>query len=141
MAILCTDQPGSKRWAGTGPHEGLRLDGYAEVGLSTMYGVAQSMRPGAIAQYSLTCSGVRPAASCSRTTARISFASPAGESWIERPWQTTQRSWDATSRVCTSSRDSVAGGSEVGVFSEEAVARMNSLGSDALGGAHVLLRV
>jgi methionyl-tRNA synthetase len=34
--------------AGTGPHEGLRLDGYAEVGLSTMYGVAQSMRPGAI---------------------------------------------------------------------------------------------
>jgi methionyl-tRNA synthetase len=34
--------------AGTGPHEGLCLDGYAEIGLSTVYGVAQSIRPGAI---------------------------------------------------------------------------------------------
>jgi methionyl-tRNA synthetase len=33
---------------GTGPHEGLRLDVYAELGLSTLYGVAQSIRPGAI---------------------------------------------------------------------------------------------
>jgi methionyl-tRNA synthetase len=33
---------------GTGPHEGLRLEVYAEVGLSTVYGVAQSLRPGAL---------------------------------------------------------------------------------------------
>jgi methionyl-tRNA synthetase len=34
--------------AGTGPHEGLRLDAYVEVGLSIAYGVAQSIQPGAI---------------------------------------------------------------------------------------------
>lgn len=34
--------------AGTGPHEGLRLDVDAEIGLSTIYGVAQSIRPGAV---------------------------------------------------------------------------------------------
>ncbi|MFI6833175.1 class I tRNA ligase family protein [Kribbella sp. NPDC050241] len=33
---------------GTGPHEGLRLEVYAEVGLSTVYGVAQSLQPGAL---------------------------------------------------------------------------------------------
>jgi len=33
---------------GTGPHDGLRLEVYAEVGLSTVYGVAQSLRPGAV---------------------------------------------------------------------------------------------
>lgn len=33
---------------GTGPHEGLRLDAYAEIGLSTVYGVAQSLRPGSV---------------------------------------------------------------------------------------------
>jgi methionyl-tRNA synthetase len=34
--------------AGVGPQEGLRLEAYAEVGLSTVYGVAQSLRPGAL---------------------------------------------------------------------------------------------
>ncbi len=34
--------------AGIGPHEGLRLDACAEVALSTLYGVAQSLRPGAL---------------------------------------------------------------------------------------------
>jgi methionyl-tRNA synthetase len=33
---------------GTGPHAGLRLDGYAEIGLSTVYGVAQSLQPGSV---------------------------------------------------------------------------------------------
>ncbi|MEU4191452.1 class I tRNA ligase family protein [Kribbella sp. NPDC026611] len=33
---------------GTGPHEGLRLEVYAEVGLSTVYGVAQGVQPGAV---------------------------------------------------------------------------------------------
>jgi methionyl-tRNA synthetase len=34
--------------AGTGPHEGLRLEVYAEVGLSTVYGVAQGIKPGTL---------------------------------------------------------------------------------------------
>ncbi|HEY4571641.1 MAG TPA: class I tRNA ligase family protein [Kribbella sp.] len=34
--------------AGTGPHEGLRLEVYAEVGLSTVYGAAQGVHPGAL---------------------------------------------------------------------------------------------
>jgi methionyl-tRNA synthetase len=34
--------------AGTGPHEGLRLEVYAEVGLSTVHGVAQGIKPGAL---------------------------------------------------------------------------------------------
>jgi methionyl-tRNA synthetase len=34
--------------AGVGPHEGLRLEVYAEVGLSTMHGAAQGIKPGAL---------------------------------------------------------------------------------------------
>ncbi len=34
--------------AGVGPHEGLRLEVYAEVGLSTMHGVAQGIKPGSL---------------------------------------------------------------------------------------------
>lgn len=33
---------------GIGPHEGLRIDPYAEIGLSTVYGVAQTLRPGSV---------------------------------------------------------------------------------------------
>ena len=33
---------------GIGPHAGLRLEVYAEVGLSNLYGVAESLRPGAL---------------------------------------------------------------------------------------------
>ncbi|MGY4768116.1 class I tRNA ligase family protein [Kribbella sp. CWNU-51] len=40
--------PGTWGLEGTGPHEGLRLDAYAELGLSTAYGVAQSLRPGSV---------------------------------------------------------------------------------------------
>ena len=47
--------------AGTGPHEGLRLDAYAEVGLSTAYGVAQSIRPGAIGLEETARRGARSA--------------------------------------------------------------------------------
>jgi methionyl-tRNA synthetase len=33
---------------GTGPHEGLRLDPAAEIGLATAYGVAQALHPGSV---------------------------------------------------------------------------------------------
>jgi hypothetical protein len=48
-------------------------------------------------KYRVTSSGVSPAASRSRITPRIWLAISDGESATERFWQTTQRSWLATS--------------------------------------------